>query len=243
MNFRVVDDNGNDLTQDGATGNLLIKSPHLMLGYLSNPKATAETIDQSGWLASGDVGYLTDGKCVIIDRKKELIKVRGWQVSPAEVEGALLQHPDVLDAAVIGVHSGEDAHEVARAYVVRKPGSLESCDKTIQAFLRQTLANYKVPEQIVFTDAIPKNSTGKTLRRVLRENVAAATAVAVASAQVEPSISAIAKVEPVIAVTVTVEQPRRWPVSLVVWASASKSWSTFLRGFFFRLRSYLTTAA
>jgi len=139
-----------------------------MKGYIGNEKATQETFTSDGWLRSGDVGYFVDGKCYIIDRKKELLKVRGWQVSPAEVEGALLQHPDVTDAAVIGVPT--DDTEIPRAYVVRKPDS-KLTEPELKAFVSQRLARYKVPEEFVFTESIPKNSTGKILRRVLRENL------------------------------------------------------------------------
>ena len=136
-----------------------------MLGYLKNEAATRETLDQDGWLWTGDVGQLIDGKVYIVDRKKELIKVRGWQVSPAEVEAVALEHPEIADAAVIGIELPNGSGEIPRAYVVlRKASNLSS--EEIQTFIGKSLARYKVPSQVLFVDSIPKNATGKILRRI-----------------------------------------------------------------------------
>lgn len=155
-----------------------------MLGYMSNEKATQEAFDSDGWLRSGDVGMITAGKVYIIDRKKELIKVRGWQVSPTEVESVLLQHPEISDAAVIGIQLADGAGELAQAYIVRKPESRLTED-AVRIFAGKTLAKYKIPEQVKFVESIPKNSTGKVLRRLLREDVTCGNTTAAAVISVE----------------------------------------------------------
>jgi acyl-CoA synthetase (AMP-forming)/AMP-acid ligase II len=139
-----------------------------MRGYLRNKKATEEAFAPQGWLRTGDIGHMIDGnKIFVVDRKKDLLKVRGWQVSPAEVENTILQHPLVLDAAIIGVEGTGNA-EVARAYIVLRPDAVLAIED-LKRFIGQTLARYKIPEEFVYTDRIPKNATGKILRRVLRE--------------------------------------------------------------------------
>ena len=149
-------------------GELCIKGPQVMLGYLNNPEATARTIDADGWLHTGDIAsFDADGQLFIKDRLKELIKVKGFQVAPAEVEALLQAHPFVLDAAVIGVPDDE-AGEVPLAFVVGKPGvDVED----ILAFLRERLSSYKIPRRVEFIDAVPKSASGKILRRVLRDRL------------------------------------------------------------------------
>lgn len=163
-----MDDDDKPITNEEVTGNIFVKAPWPMLGYLDNEKATMETLPGGGWVRTGDVGQYADGKVWIVDRKKDLIKVRGWQVSPAEVESIILQHPDVLDAAVIGVELGNGTGDIPLAYVVLRPDTKLEPDE-LKAFVGQSLAKYKLPEEIRFVDRIPKNSTGKILRRVLRE--------------------------------------------------------------------------
>jgi 4-coumarate--CoA ligase len=142
-----------------------------MLGYLHNEEATKEAFDSHGWLRTGDIGQMIDGnKIFVVDRKKDLLKVRGWQVSPAEVENTILQHPAVLDAAVIGIEK-EDESEIPRAYIVLHPDALLSVED-LKRFIEQSLARYKTPEEFVFIDRIPKNTTGKILRRILKEQAA-----------------------------------------------------------------------
>ena len=117
---------------------------------------------------SGDVGFIDeDGHLTIVDRVKELIKFKGFQVAPAELEALLLTHPAIADAAVIGVHDDE-AGERPRAFVVLKPGQDASADE-ITAFTAEHLATYKVVHDIVFTEEIPKSASGKILRRLLRD--------------------------------------------------------------------------
>ncbi|KAF2120040.1 amp dependent CoA ligase [Lophiotrema nucula] len=174
MNFtvRVVDDDGNALKEQGSTGELQILAPHPMLGYLGNPEANNETItfdSQGRWINSGDIGYIdSEGNIFIVDRKKDLIKVRGWQVSPNEVESRIQQHPQVLDVGVVGVPLPSGEGEIVRAYVVRHCDS-HMTKEDIKRFAGVELARYKIPEEIVFIDSIPRNPTGKILRRLLRE--------------------------------------------------------------------------
>jgi acyl-CoA synthetase (AMP-forming)/AMP-acid ligase II len=153
----------------GVEGEVWVRGPQVMLGYLNNPEATAKTMD-GDWLKTGDLGMIDeDGYLFIRDRLKELIKVKGFQVAPAEVEAELLTHPDVADAAVIGVPD-DDAGELPMAFVVSTAGAAQDVT-ALQAALRTRLASYKVPARIEYIDAIPKSAAGKILRRVLRDRV------------------------------------------------------------------------
>ena len=165
---RVVDlDTGTRDLSPGEAGELLMRGPHVTPGYFNDPAATAATIDSDGWLHTGDIvsadaqGYLR-----ILDRKKELIKYKGFQVPPAELEGLLLEHPAVADCAVIGIPDPE-AGEVPKAYVVLRPGAAVTADALI-AFIAQRVATFKRIRAVEFTAAIPKNPSGKILRRLLR---------------------------------------------------------------------------
>ena len=143
-----------------------------MTGYLNNPEATAATIDADGWLHTGDIGHLDeDGHLYVVDRLKELIKFKGFQVAPAELEGVLLSHPAVADAAVVGLPD-EEAGEVPVGYVVLKPDRSAS-GEDILAFVAGEVASFKQLRQVVFIDAVPKSASGKILRRVLKEQAAA----------------------------------------------------------------------
>lgn len=154
----------------GQEGELCVRGPQVMLGYLGNPEATAQTIDADGWLHTGDIAaFDADGQLYIRDRLKELIKVKGFQVAPAEVEALLQTHPGVMDAAVVGVPDDE-AGEMPMAFVVARPGADLS---DVPAFLRASLASYKVPKRIEVVVAIPKSASGKILRRVLKAQVMA----------------------------------------------------------------------
>ena len=166
---RIVDPVTGENQGPGQEGEVWVRGPQVMLGYLNNPDATRRTMD-GDWLKTGDLGLVDeDGYLFIRDRLKELIKVNGFQVAPAEVEAELLAHPWVADAAVIGVPD-DSAGEVAMAFVVSVAGA-EQDATAIQAALRTRLASYKVPVQIEFIDAIPKSAAGKILRRVLRDRV------------------------------------------------------------------------
>jgi acyl-CoA synthetase (AMP-forming)/AMP-acid ligase II len=145
-----------------------------MQGYLNNPTATAATIDKEGWLHTGDVGHVDDdGYLYVVDRVKELIKYKGMQVAPAELEAALLANPAVADAAVIP-SPDEEAGEVPKAFVVlRSPATPEE----LMAFVAGRLAPHKKIRKLEIVDSIPKSASGKILRRVLVEKERAGQAV------------------------------------------------------------------
>lgn len=164
--YSLVDEDGGIITEENVKGEIHVRCAHPMMGYLNNPAATSEMFSPDGWVRSGDIGFIQDGVWYVVDRTKDLIKVRGWQVSPAEIEAALLEHNLVTDAAVIGAAARDGAGEVPVAFVVRSGCNLQEQD--IKAFLGERLARYKSVDQVIFVDAIPRNPTGKILRRVLR---------------------------------------------------------------------------
>lgn len=164
---RIIDEEGNDMAV-GGEGELLVRGPLVMKGYFGNEGATAATIDEEGWLHTGDVGrFDDDGHLYIVDRVKELIKYKGFQVPPAELEALLVSHPAVADVAVIGIPD-EEAGELPKAFVVRAPGSQASADE-LREFVAAKVANYKQVRSIEFVDQIPKSASGKILRRMLRD--------------------------------------------------------------------------
>ncbi|KAL3452273.1 hypothetical protein BJX65DRAFT_176720 [Aspergillus insuetus] len=163
------------MAEDGVTelgrnerGELWVRGQNIMKGYWRNPQATKETKTDDGWLKTGDIAYVdTDGKFHVVDRKKELIKVKGNQVAPAELEAILLEHPAVADAAVIGVPLNND--EAPRAYIVLRPGQSATA-KDITTFMDGKVSRIKrITGGVIFQDAIPKNPSGKILRKALRE--------------------------------------------------------------------------
>ena len=166
---KVVDlESGTEEVAFGEPGELLIRGPQVMKGYYDNPEATAETITDDGWLHTGDIVRMDpDGYVWILDRKKELIKYKGFQVPPAELEGLLLEHPAIADAAVIG-KADEESGEIPKAFVVRKQGE-EVSDQDIMSFVAGKVATFKQIREVEFIDAIPKNPSGKILRRTLIE--------------------------------------------------------------------------
>jgi 4-coumarate--CoA ligase len=138
-----------------------------MKGYLNNDDATKATIDPEGWLHTGDIGHVDeDGHYLIVDRLKELIKYKGFQVPPAELEALLVTHPAVADVAVIGVPD-EEAGELPKAFVALKPGA-EATAAELQEFVAGHVAHYKQVRIVEFVDEIPKSASGKILRRLLR---------------------------------------------------------------------------
>jgi acyl-CoA synthetase (AMP-forming)/AMP-acid ligase II len=152
----------------GETGEICIRGPVVMKGYLNRPDATAQTIDGEGWLHTGDIGYADeDGWLYVVDRLKELIKYNAYQVPPAELEAVLLSHPAVADAAVIP-SPDERAGEVPKALVVLKEESVVS-PEDLMAFVAARVAPYKKVRRIEFVEQIPKSASGKILRRVLVE--------------------------------------------------------------------------
>ncbi len=150
-----------------APGQLLVRGPQVMLGYLNRPDATAATIDPDGFLRTGDIATVTaDGVVTIVDRLKELIKYKGYQIAPAELEALLLTHPRIADAAVIGIHA-DDGEEVPKAFVVRQAGA-ELGDGDVMEFVAGRVAPFKRVRSVEFVDVIPKSASGKILRRELR---------------------------------------------------------------------------
>jgi acyl-CoA synthetase (AMP-forming)/AMP-acid ligase II len=151
-----------------ATGELWFRGPNVMAGYLNNEKATRETIDEDGWLHTGDLAQVDEHGCVyIVDRLKELIKYKGYQVPPAELEAVLLSHDAVADAAVVGVVDTESGEEVPKAFVVRQPDSALT-ETEVMEFVAGQVAPYKKVRKVEFIDAIPKSASGKILRKDLR---------------------------------------------------------------------------
>lgn len=168
MRIVSLDDPDKDL-EAGESGEILIRGPQIMKGYLGRPDATADMIDGDGWLHTGDVGRVdADGWLFVVDRVKELIKYKGFQVAPAELEALLLTHPGIADAAVIGVYN-DDGNEVPHAYVVRQPTSPELAEGEIAMYVAERVAPYKRVRGVTFVDAVPRAASGKILRRQLRE--------------------------------------------------------------------------
>jgi 4-coumarate--CoA ligase len=154
-----------DINEDGE---LCVRGPQVMAGYLNNQAATEATIDRDGWLHTGDIAHIDeDGHVWIVDRLKELIKYKGFQVAPAELEALLLTHPAVADAAVVG-KLDEEAGELPIAFVVLRPNA-EVSEEDIATFIAGQVATYKQLREVHFIDAVPKSASGKILRRVLRD--------------------------------------------------------------------------
>jgi acyl-CoA synthetase (AMP-forming)/AMP-acid ligase II len=166
--LRVVDPGtGRDLGP-GRPGELLARGPQVMAGYLHRPEATAAMVDPDGWLHTGDLGLVDgDGNVVIVDRLKELIKVSGHQVAPAELEGLLVTHPAVADAAVLG-RADPDHGEVPVAVVVPRPGAGPD-PEALAAWVAERVAPHKRLRAVRLADAIPRTPSGKLLRRALRD--------------------------------------------------------------------------
>jgi fatty-acyl-CoA synthase len=167
VELRVVGPGGDKDCAEGEVGEILIRSPQNMKGYWGNPKATANALLPGGWFRSGDAGYLKDGYLFLHDRIKDMIISGGENIYPAEVENVLMQHPALADGAVIGVPD-DTWGEAVKACVVLKPGAKASASEIIE-FMRARLAHYKCPKTVDFLEAIPRNPTGKMLKRVLRE--------------------------------------------------------------------------
>jgi len=170
MTAKFVSPDGKELAP-GETGELWMKGPNIFKGYLNNPEGTANAFSEDGYFKTGDVGYVDDtGHFYITDRVKELIKYKGFQVAPAELEGVLLDHPDIDDVAVIGLYDADEATEVPRAYVVLRQG-VEAGKKEEEAitkwFADKVATHKKLRGGVRFVEQIPKSATGKILRRIL----------------------------------------------------------------------------
>ncbi|MFF2249173.1 4-coumarate--CoA ligase family protein [Streptomyces sp. NPDC058142] len=153
----------------GEHGEIVIRGPQVMKGYLGRPEETAAMIDADGWLHTGDVGHTDgDGWLFVVDRVKELIKYKGFQVAPAELEALLLTHPGIADAAVVGVYD-DDNNEVPKAFVVRAAAAPDLTGDEVREYVAGRVAPYKKVRRVEFLDAVPRAASGKILRRQLRE--------------------------------------------------------------------------
>lgn len=166
IQLKIVDSEGNEVST-GDVGEILIKTPSLMKGYWNLPEATQKAI-RNGWYYSGDAGYVDeDGYLYIFDRVKDMIVSGGENIYPAEVESALFEHPEIKDVAVIGVPSERWGEEVKAVVVPEQQDGVT--EKEIIEFARQRIAGYKVPKSVDFTEELPRNPSGKLLKRELRK--------------------------------------------------------------------------
>ena len=167
--FRIVDVSTGEDLGTGERGEVWIRGPQIMKGYHNNPQATDATIDEDGWLHTGDIGLVnSDGQVQIVDRVKELIKYKGFQVAPAELEALLQAHDDIVDAAVIP-SPDEEAGEVPKAFVVRAPHARDLTAQDVMDFVAGQVAPHKKIRRVAFVNEIPKTASGKILRRDLVE--------------------------------------------------------------------------
>lgn len=164
-NCRIADDNGNPLPQ-GEVGEIQVQGPQVMKGYYNRPDETAKTI-VNGWLCTGDIGMMDeDGFFKIVDRKKDMILVSGFNVYPNEIEDVVVSHPKVLEVAAVGVKDDKSG-EVVKIFVVKKDPSLT--EEEIIKHCRESLTGYKIPKHVEWRDDLPKTNVGKILRRKLKE--------------------------------------------------------------------------
>lgn len=167
VELRIVDEQCKVVNKDGEVGELCVKGENIMLGYLNNLEETAKTI-VNGWLHTGDMAYRDkDGYYFIVDRLKDLIISAGENIYPREIEEELMLHPDIAEASVVGVPD-KLRGQCACAYIVLKPGS-QMDKKAVRKYLLGRIATYKVPRECLFVDSLPKNNTGKILKKALKE--------------------------------------------------------------------------
>ncbi|WP_372875686.1 long-chain-fatty-acid--CoA ligase FadD2 [Pseudomonas sp.] len=165
--FKVIDDDGNEQPL-GERGELCIKGPQVMKGYWQRPEATAEVLDDEGWFKTGDIAVIDpDGFVRIVDRKKDMILVSGFNVYPNEIEDVVMGHPQVASCAAIGVPD-EKSGEAVKLFVVARNGGLSA--EELKAYCKENFTGYKVPKHIVFRDSLPMTPVGKILRRELRDS-------------------------------------------------------------------------
>ncbi|MHA2788381.1 AMP-binding protein [Corynebacterium sp. S7] len=165
--FKLLELDSENEVPEGENGELVIRGPQVTHGYLNNEEATRQTLIGDGWLRTGDVARVAeDGTVYIVDRAKEVIKYKGYQVAPAELEALLLTHPDINDAGVVGVD--RDGLEIPRAFVVKRDGS-DLTAEDVMEWVAERVTPYKKVRVVDFIETIPKNPTGKILRRELRE--------------------------------------------------------------------------
>ena len=169
VGIRILDDAGRDVPL-GQPGEIAISGPQVMSGYWQSPAETAHAMTPDGFLKSGDIGVMDEqGYIRIVDRKKDMILVSGFNVFPNEVEAVVALHPGVLECAVVGVPD-VNSGEAVMLFVVRKDPSLT--EEALKAFCAKELTGYKRPKYIEFRDELPKTNVGKILRRALRDTVA-----------------------------------------------------------------------
>ncbi|EKG11946.1 AMP-dependent synthetase/ligase [Macrophomina phaseolina MS6] len=174
--MKIVDEAGLDISGYDVPGEIWVRSPCVFMGYVDNPQANS-VWDSDGYFPTGDIAYCSskNKQWYVMDRKKEMIKVRSFQVAPAELEGVLLSHPQIADAGVIGVKASNDGSEFPRAYVVRKQ-SLEAAslkEDDVKKYVAERLASYKRLEGgLVFVNELPRSQTGKILKQILKERAA-----------------------------------------------------------------------
>ena len=162
--MRIVDENGKDLPP-GDVGELIVSGPNVMRGYYLQEEANRQTL-RDGWLYTGDMAkFDSEGYIYIVDRKKDMVNVRGLNVYPREIEEVLCRHPEIKEAAVVGI---ADAHkgEVPKCYLVLKEKS-KLTERDVTAYLKNHLASYKIPKYVEFRQLLPKSATGKILKRAL----------------------------------------------------------------------------
>ncbi|KAL8645856.1 MAG: hypothetical protein Q9210_006479 [Variospora velana] len=182
MSSKLVAEDGSVITDDHCKGELFVKGASMMNGYFKDPVATTATIDQDGWLRTGDVAYRVKGKWYIVDRKKDLIKFHGWQVAPAELEAVLLTHSQVANAAVIGIPMEDGTGEGPHAFVVLKPKCRgdsrahrmkrdidAATEEELKTYLASRLAKYKALQGVSFVKDIPRTASGKLQKFKLKE--------------------------------------------------------------------------
>jgi acyl-CoA synthetase (AMP-forming)/AMP-acid ligase II len=168
---RLVDPSTGEDAAPGERGELWVRGPQVMKGYLNNEQATRETLDAEGWLHTGDVAIVDGNGCyTVVDRVKELIKYKGYQVAPAELEAVLLGNPAIADAAVIGVKDEASGEELPKAFVVRAPGS-EITEQEVMDYAGTRLAPHKKIRSVEFIEQVPKSAAGKILRKDLKARV------------------------------------------------------------------------
>jgi long-chain acyl-CoA synthetase len=164
--IRIADRESGNTLGDKEVGEIWIKGPQVMKGYWNNPQATTESITEDGWFKSGDAGYLVDGYLFIHDRVKDMIISGGENIYPAEIENVLMTHPDIADAAVIGIPSDRWG-ETVKAIITR--GSESLTEEAVLSHARQSLAHYKCPTSVDWMEVIPRNPSGKILKTELRK--------------------------------------------------------------------------
>jgi 4-coumarate--CoA ligase len=169
--LKIVDPDTGDALGRNQPGEICIRGEQIMKGYLNDPESTKNTIDKDGWLHTGDIGYVDDDdEIFIVDRLKEIIKYKGLQVAPAELEALLITHPSIIDAAVVGKQVEPEIGEIPVAFVAKAEGS-ELSEDDVKQFVAKEVIYYKKVREVIFVDKIPKAPSGKILRKELRKQL------------------------------------------------------------------------